>query len=791
MNVTTAAPAPAKGVDRSAFRADIEGMRAIAVIAVMAWHAGLPWVRGGFVGVDIFFVISGFLMTSVLLRDMQAHGRIRIGRFYMRRIRRLLPAAATALAGTAVLTWLMLPTLRWRDIAGDIAAAALYFVNWRFASDSVDYLAQGEAPSPVQHFWSLSVEEQFYLVLPVAFALICLMVAGEQLRRGLLWFVIGAVVVTSFAWSVYYTDTQPGQAYFVTTTRMWQLALGGLVAMAGPLLSALTERVAAVIGWLGLAAVLAGIIYIDASDPFPGTIAALPTLGAAAILAGGASSPRMGPVMVLRPRFMQRVGALSYSLYLWHWPFLVAAAAWLGDEEGDVRLRVSLIAVALCIVPAWLSFHFVEERFRRRPARRREGPAAGALLAACTCVSLTAAGCLALAVSQESSAAEAAYAQANELISDTVDAADDDIGGPTAADSDDAPGDSAASPGDSGGSVGNEDEYPEPDGSRGSSPDASWGSYGSAPQTGSTSPRAADTAPLSGDDAPLGALALGANPQDNPAGRVPTDVSTIVPDPLLARDDLAAVYDEGCQRYVSVPRVCHFGDQDGDYRAVLVGDSHAAHWFPAVEKVAEDRGWQLDSITRPACPLITMRLIHGGASEQESCEKWAHAALDTLLKDPPDLVVMTAQAHYRTVDDEGATLSYKKSKEPLAAGYRSVLSQLVAAGSRVLVIADTPRPEFDVVDCVARNLDNLSECSFDRDKSLETDPLALAQETADLPGTAVVDMTDAICPQATCSPVIGNVLIYRDGHHITQTYALSMAPLLASAFDEVPFIPGG
>lgn len=182
---TRSAPAAQHhGTDRSHFRKDIEGMRAIAVVSVMLWHAGLAWIPGGFVGADVFFVISGFLMTTILLRDVDTLGRIRVGRFYVRRIRRLLRAVTAALAGTALITIFILPPTRWASIAKDTAASALYVVNWLFAKRSTDYLAQGEAPSPLQHFWSLSVEEQFYLLLlPVLLAATLWFVKSKRARR--------------------------------------------------------------------------------------------------------------------------------------------------------------------------------------------------------------------------------------------------------------------------------------------------------------------------------------------------------------------------------------------------------------------------------------------------------------------------------------------------------------------------------------------------------------------------------------------------------------------------------
>lgn len=224
-------------LDRSRFRPDIEGLRAIAVVSVMAWHAGVPYLRGGFVGVDVFFVISGYLMTTLLARELQHRGRISFLGFYARRAKRLLPAATLTLAATAVATLVVLPKIRAGDIGRDIVASGLYLINWRLADSSVDYLAAENAPSPVLHFWSLAVEEQFYILWPVLLALVGLMARGRASKVGPVALGLAAIAVPSFVWSVLYTAAQPEKAYFVTTTRLWELAVGGLVAVLGPSLA--------------------------------------------------------------------------------------------------------------------------------------------------------------------------------------------------------------------------------------------------------------------------------------------------------------------------------------------------------------------------------------------------------------------------------------------------------------------------------------------------------------------------------------------------------------------------
>ena len=206
------------------FRPDIEGLRAIAIILVLLYHAGVGKVSGGFIGVDVFFVVSGFLITGLLLRELEQTGRVSLRRFYARRVRRLLPAATLVLVVTAVLAWRLGPVVDREVFGGDISAAALYVLNWRLADRSVDYLAEGSGISPVMHYWSLSVEEQFYLIWPlllIAVGLLARRYPGHL--RALLAGGLLLIVGPSFLWSLVDTADSPATAFFVTTTRLWEL----------------------------------------------------------------------------------------------------------------------------------------------------------------------------------------------------------------------------------------------------------------------------------------------------------------------------------------------------------------------------------------------------------------------------------------------------------------------------------------------------------------------------------------------------------------------------------------
>ncbi|WP_307812865.1 acyltransferase family protein [Micromonospora coerulea] len=370
---------------RSGFRKDIEGLRALAVLLVVLWHADVPLIPGGFVGVDVFFVISGYLITTGMVAEVAAHGRLSLSRFWARRAKRLLPSSALVLLGAVVLTYLFLPDIRWRDTAWDVVSSALYVVNWRLAELSVDYLAAEQAPSIVQHYWSLAVEEQFYLVWPVLLVAVAWLARrsnGGPTRFGRLAFgAVGIVWAASFAWSVVMVQTDPGRAYFVTTTRMWELAIGALLALWP--LRRLTGAAASVAGWIGVAAIAGSAVLFDASTPFPGLLALPATVGAALVLAAG-SVNRYGPVAVLRLPPLQFFGRISYTLYLWHWPLLVAFTARL-EKPG---LAVRALAVAVSVVLAYLTSRFVERpvwHSRKLSVRPRTALAVGL---ACTVLSV-------------------------------------------------------------------------------------------------------------------------------------------------------------------------------------------------------------------------------------------------------------------------------------------------------------------------------------------------------------------------------------------------------------------
>jgi peptidoglycan/LPS O-acetylase OafA/YrhL len=362
---------------RPGFRLDVQGLRALAVGSVTLYHAHLPLLTGGYVGVDVFFVISGFLITSHLLRDVLTRGRLDFGRFYARRARRILPASFAVLLATLVAAVFVVPPAQLRQVAHDAVMTALYVPNWAYAAGGTDYLAQSDAPSLFQHYWSLGVEEQFYLVWPlllvVAFALV-------RRRKTRLAGVLGAIAVVSFLLCVVLTRTSEPWAFFGLHTRAWEFAAGGLVAL---LLSGrwrLPRSAATVAGWLGVAALAWSLFAFTDATEFPGAAAAVPVLGTALVILGGASAPPHGPGALLSWRPAVFLGEISYSLYLVHWPVLTLAQAAVGAEH-PLRIRYTLLLAVLCVPLAWVLYRYVENPLRRS-ARLSALPARATLTSA-------------------------------------------------------------------------------------------------------------------------------------------------------------------------------------------------------------------------------------------------------------------------------------------------------------------------------------------------------------------------------------------------------------------------
>ena len=375
------------------FRQDIEGLRAVAVLAVVLFHADVPGVGGGYVGVDVFFVISGFLITGLLWREVSTAGTVRLRRFYGARARRLLPASAAVGVVTAIGSAVLLPPLQARGVLEDGIASALYVGNYWFILHGVDYLARGIPPSPFQHYWSLGVEEQFYLVWPALIIGTAWLIRRARRRTRadataseIPYLVVLALVgAVSFALSLAVTYVVPFMAFFSLPTRAWQLAVGGLVALTAGQWRRLPTLAAAIMGWAGLALILLACTLLGTTTLYPGTAALLPVLGAALVIGAGCASASRGCGRVLALPPMRAVGRVSYSWYLWHWPVLLLAPPLLGHPLGLAgRLAAVLVSGGLAV----LTLHLIENPLRFAAPLRRSPLASLALGGAATAVAV-------------------------------------------------------------------------------------------------------------------------------------------------------------------------------------------------------------------------------------------------------------------------------------------------------------------------------------------------------------------------------------------------------------------
>lgn len=356
VNIETRSVAKTDGL-ADKFRPDIQGLRAVAVGAVVLYHAGVPFLSGGYVGVDVFFVISGFLITSHLVGSWEKDHAIHFASFYAKRIRRILPASFVVLIMSTLAAALAFPPLLMKEVWQGAIATALYVPNYLFAVQGTNYLAES-TPSLFQHYWSLGIEEQFYLLWPAIIAVGWSFLRSTQSRLGLLIAIFGASLIAG----VILTFVSQPWAFFSLPTRAWELCLGGITAF---LVRSKTVRMngapAALLGWLGMGALIASVILFDSSIAFPGFWALIPTTATALVIVSGGFRPRFGPVGLLSTSGMLFVGGISYSLYLVHWPALVIPEVVL----GELPLWLGLLIAVLCVPAAWLLYAFVENPARR------------------------------------------------------------------------------------------------------------------------------------------------------------------------------------------------------------------------------------------------------------------------------------------------------------------------------------------------------------------------------------------------------------------------------------------
>ena len=717
--------APVQHRSHDGFRPDIEGLRGVAVLIVVLFHAGLAGVAGGFVGVDVFFVISGFLITGLLVREHGKTGRIALLPFYARRARRLLPAAVVVLVATLFAAMNLVAPLDRPAVGLDGAAAALSIGNIRFALASGDYFATISAPSPFLHFWSLAVEEQFYLVWP---ALILLVARGRH-PRVLIGLTLVAVVAASFVANLVLTDLAANWAFYSLPTRAWELGLGGLVAIAAGALGRTPRVVTGLLGWIGLAAIIVATLTFDAALAWPGVAALVPSLGTAALLAGG--SGRVGPnrILVLAP--LRDLGKISYSLYLVHWPVLVLAPFVLDAPLDDVS-RLALVAISVGV--AALSWALVETPFRTALPRLSHQPG--------RTVSIGLAAMLAVVV--------LAAGPTLNLAGNHVSAAGNGTVEPT------------------------EDPWPT---------DSDW----LEPTPSPAGPSATPTVRPSTDPRPSATPTPSVTPRPSSkpdvanTGRLPSDVRPALAD---ARADEERLRRDGCLAFemVTTPADCVYGVRDGAFTVALVGDSHAAQWFPAVERLAKHRGWRVVTFVKVACPFIDMRVANTALKrEYRECAAFNEATIERLRAIKPDLTLVSMSRI--------AIHPLRAEDDTVAAKGAAVGRMVGRLAGPVALIVDTPYAGRDVPGCLSAHVDQIEQCAIPRTTALTDHLGAIETVAAKASGASRIDLTRRICIGSPCAVVVNGLIVYRDIGHLTATFARSLAPALDSAIAQVLGLP--
>lgn len=642
---------------------DIQGMRAIAVTLVVLFHADIPGFGGGYVGVDVFFVISGFLISTHLLGELQTRGHIRYGAFYARRVRRLLPAALTVIVATVAAAAAWVSPLQFGYVVKDAIAATFYVPNVLFAYRATDYLAD-KTPSLFMHYWSLGVEEQFYLLWPVLLVGLFGLVTLRTRRIA----AVTAIVVASFALCVWLTGFSQPNAFFILFARIWEFGVGGLLAVImlnrGRVFG---ERVGAVAGWAGLAAVVGSGVLFSAATEYPGDAVAVPVIGTALLIAAGPAG--WGPAAILSLRPLTWIGDISYSLYLVHWPLLVLPVAATGYmHTSPMWLRVAIVAA--CVPLAWLVYTYVEQPGQHvnwlnaaRP-RRTLTVTAGAM-AAVSAVVLT------IAVAQD----------------------------------------------------------PVPHSRR---------------------------------------PALHAAPSLNPAG-TPYVPSNLTPELSDSAGGEPVIYANGCHRgqWSTDPAGCVVGSNPGAPLVALFGDSHAAQWYPALSTLADQGLIRLDDRTKSHCPSAEVHIAH-----YPRCAEWREKVLASVASAKPALILLSGWGSSYVQDDPDAKAHWSKA-------LTDTVSQLPSQ-SRVAVLADTPSIGVAPAFCLGLFPDDAGRCALPRARALDTRIRDAEQDLATRGTFTYLDYTDYLCNATTCPSILGDTLVYRDGHHLTVHMSRALAPVIAS-----------
>jgi peptidoglycan/LPS O-acetylase OafA/YrhL len=697
------------------FRPDIQGLRAVAVLLVVLNHAGVPLLGGGYVGVDVFFVISGFLITGWLLRRTERNGRVPFAKFYASRARRILPAATLVLVVTAIASRYLLNYVRALSALHDCIWAAFFAANIHFTQVGTDYFAANSPPSPVQQFWTLAVEEQFYVVWPALLALGLLVVGpGRRARRTVpvdraamrrMSILVAIFVLASFAWSVWDTPREPTAAYLSTLTRAWELGVGVLVALTASRLACLPSRIRLLMGWAGLfGIVIAGNVFTSQTE-YPGYAALLPVLATALVITGGLGNPVRGAVgAFLGCQPLRLTGDASYSLYLWHWPILIIAAEY---EGHTLSVAANLLLLAGAFGLSVVTYYLFED-----PIRHSEFlmPSLKALSVWPLTVSVTVGvASLGIIAIQQGLADQLTSALASR--SDAIDFTYHNTTNPTT--------------------------------ENGSS------------HTRTTGPVRQPTTRTPYTDA----VAASVSPARR-AMSVPYALSPLVQD--LPHDGYPLGSCEAPIGGATRTPICRLGDASSNRTIVVFGDSHAQMWMPGIIYAAEQHKLAVIPILKEGCTAGTWLSDPKG----DACRGWNIWALQQLKHIRPTAIIVGES--YSSFLLSGSDLS-NWAELGLA---REVIA-LRRLSATVILVEDAPALPKNPVDCLLAGGATLGSCTFSiGDRLTRANSQIVGITTTN--NARFLRTLQWFCAGAQCPTVIGTTIGYWDQYHVSNTYATKL-----------------
>jgi peptidoglycan/LPS O-acetylase OafA/YrhL len=707
--------------EKSGFRPDIEGLRAVAVLAVVLFHAEVPGVGGGFVGVDVFFVISGFLITGLLWREVSTAGTVRLRRFYGARARRLLPASATVGVVTLIGSALLLPPLQAGSVIYDGIASALYVSNYWFIAEGVHYFGGHLPTSPFQHYWSLGVEEQFYLVWPAMIIGTAWLIRRARRRTRAQTtssqrpyvVVLALVAAVSFALSLAVTYVMPAVAFFSLPTRAWQLAVGGLVALTAGQWRRLRALPAAITGWAGLALILLACTQLSATTLYPGTAALLPVLGTALVIGAGCAAPSQGCGRLLGLPPMRAIGRVSYSWYLWHWPVLLLAPPLLGHPLGLAgRLAAALVSGGLAV----LTLRFIENPLRFAAPIRRSAWASLALGGAATAVAV----CVGVVLLAWVPTPVGPGAPATPL---TITA--------------------AAAP-------------------AGSNMDA----YDAAVQHAFAQVQATVAA-----SAELKAVPSNLDPAlaDTSAELKAMMFNGCLREPFQSGQPECATGDTASTTTVALV---------GDSHAAMWNPA-----FQQIAAQRRWRLETLTKGACPLLNLPIANHLSRLVEHFEHCEQWRGQILARLRAEHPRLVVLSLWRGYGAGNGNGWLSGFTSYDPAWIDSLTRVVQQLRGTGAKVLVLGPIPDPHSYVPICLSGHLDDATACAQPRSTAVNEPGIAAEAAATIAGGGQYADVTALFCTTDRCPAIVGNTLVYIDQEHLTLDYSRLLAPVMGALAD--------